>query len=146
MATIDDVKEEWKKDSSIDSTKFEGELIKTPMLHAKYLDHLIYFRAKRAAAVRKLNTMKNAKRRYYRGEFTLAELKERGWDQWQGLKPSTAELNQLYEQDADLIELEERLEYYNTALAAVEYIMRAIASRGYELKTLLDYQKFISGG
>jgi len=146
MPSIEEVKESWKIDSNIDSTKFEGELIRTPMLHAKYLDYLIYFRAKRAATLRKLNTLKNAKRRYFRGEFTLAELKERDWSQWQGLKPSSSELNQLFEQDADLIDIEERLEYYNTALAAVEYIMRAIGSRGYELKTLLDYQKFISGG
>jgi hypothetical protein len=146
MPTIEEVKEEWKKDSSIDNTRFETELIRTPMLHAKYLDYLVYFRAKRAATLRKLNTLKAIKRRYYRGEFTLDELKEHGWGQWQGLKPSMSELNQLFDQDADLIEIEERLEYYNTALAMIEYIMKAIGSRGYEMKTLLDYQKFINGG
>lgn len=145
MPTIEDVKDEWKKDSQIDQTKFEHEIVRTPMLHAKYLEYLIYFRAKRSAVNRKLNMLKNVKRRYYRGELSLSELKEREWDQWQGLKPSMAELNQLFEQDADLNELEERLEYFNTALAAVEYIMRSIGSRGYDLKALLEYQKFING-
>ena len=145
MPTIDDVKDEWKKDSTIDNTKFESELIRTPTLHAKYVEYIVYFRAKRAATVRKLNTLKNIKRRYYRGECTRDELVANGWDQWQGLKPSQSELNQLFEQDADLISIEEKLEYYNTALSVVEYIMKAITSRGYELRTLLDYQKFING-
>lgn len=146
MPNIEEVKEEWKKDSNIDNTKFEKEIIRTPMLHSKYLDYLIFFRAKRASALKNLNSMKNVKRRYYRGEFTLDELRERGWGQWQGLKPSMSELNQLFEQDPELNDLEERLEYYNTSLAAVEYIMKAINARSYEIRTLLDYQKFISGG
>lgn len=146
MPTIDEVKDAWRSDAGIDNTKFESELVRTPMLHAKYLDHLVYFRAKRAQTLKKLNTMKNVKRRYYRGEFTLQDLKERGWDQWQGLKPSNSELNQLFEQDFDLIDIEEKLEYYNTALSMVEYIMKAINTRSYEIRTLLDYQKFISGG
>lgn len=145
MPTLEEVKTEWSKDSTIDNTKFDNEVVRTALLHAKYLDYLIYFRAKRASSLKKLNSMKNVKRRFYRGEMTLQELKERQWDQWQGLKPSISELNLLFEQDNDLNELEEVLEYYNTALAAVEYIMKAIGSRGYELKTLLDYQKFISG-
>lgn len=146
MPTLDEVKDEWKKDSIIDSTKFERELLTVPQLHAKYLDYLIYFRAKRSAAQRKLNMMKNVKRRYYRGEFTLEELKERGWSQWQGLKPSMAELNQLFEQDEDLNDLEEKLEYYNTSMNSLEYIMRAISSRGYEMKTLLEWRRFEAGG
>lgn len=145
MPTLEDVKKEWSVDSSIDNTKFENEVVRTALLHSKYLDYLIYFRAKRASALKTLNNMKNVKRRYYRGELTLNELKERQWDQWQGLKPSISELNLLFDQDNDLNDLEERLEYYNTALAACEYIMKAISSRGYELKTLLDYQKFING-
>ena len=146
MPSIEEVKDEWKVDSSIDQTKFEREVIKTSMLHAKYLEYLIFFRAKRAMANRRLNSMKNVKRRYFRGELTKEELTTNGWSQWQGLKPSMSELNQLYEQDNDLLDLEEKLEYFNTALAAVEYIMRAIHSRGYDLKTLSDWIKFQAGG
>ena len=145
MPSLEEVKNEWKTDSAIDFVKFEKELGRIPLLHSKYLDYLIYFRSKRAVALKKLNIMKNVKRRYYRGEFTLEDLKEYDWDQWQGLKPSMSELNQLFEQDQDLNDLEEKLEYYNTALIAVEYIMKAIQSRGYELKTNLDWQKFING-
>lgn len=146
MATIEEVKDAWKSDAGIDNTKFESELVRTPMLHAKYLDHLVYFRGRRAQVVKRLNTLKNLKRKYYRGECTLQELNDNGWNQWQGLKPSNSELNQLFDQDPDVIEVEERLEYFNTALAMVEYIMKAINTRSYEIRTLLDYQKFISGG
>ena len=146
MPTLEEVKTQWSVDSTIDNTKFENEVVRTALLHSKYLDYLIFFRAKRAAALKKLNLMKNVKRRFYRGEMTLTELKERQWDQWQGLKPSISELNLLFEQDTDLNELEETLEYYNTALAAVEYIMKAIGSRSYEIRTMVDWAKFQAGG
>lgn len=145
MATVEEVKEEWKKDSIINQLKLNDEIVRVPLLHSKYLEYMIEFKAKRSSTNRKLNQLKNLKRRYYRGELGKDELIEHGWDQWQGLKPSMSELNQLFELDSDLNELEERLNYWDTALNSVEYIMRAIQSRGYELRTLFDYHKFMEG-
>jgi hypothetical protein len=140
------MKSEWKVDSIIESTKIQKEITKVPLLHSKYLEYLIYFRAKRAATVKKLNIMKAVKRRYYRGEFTQADLNQYNWNQYQGLKPSSSELNQLFELDTDLNELTELVEYWNTALVAAEYIMKAITARGYELKTYVEYERFVNGG
>ncbi len=145
MATIEDVITEWKNDSPVNQLQVANELVRVPELHSKYLAYFIEFKAKRSAALKKLNHMKNVKRRYYRGEFTKEELQEHGWNQWQGLKPSGAELNQLFEQDTDLNELEQKLEYWNTSLSTIEYIMRSLGSRGYDLKTLVEYIKFMSG-
>lgn len=143
---LQEMRDEWKKDAIVDSTKIARAVTNVPLLHSKYLDYLVMFRAKRASSLKKLNMMKNTKRRFYRGELALDELNKYGWSQWQGLKPSSSELNQLFEQDSDLNELEERLEYWNTAMIASEYIMKSIASRGYELKSLIDYERFINGG
>lgn len=141
-----DLLAEWKEDAKVNRLKILEEISRTPILHSKYLEQLVFFKAKAIAAREKLNAMKNIKRRYYRGEFTKADLDKYEWEQWQGLKPSAAELNQLFEQDPDLNELESKLEYYTTALTSIEYIMRAISSRGYELKTMVDYIKFEAGG
>jgi hypothetical protein len=142
---IETLKEEWKRDSAIDETNLNRELVRIPLLHSKYLEYLMLYRAKKANAIRKLNTMKNVKRRYYRGEFTREDLEEHGWHQWQGLKPSASELNMLFEIDSDLNDLEERVEYWNTALLSAEYIMRLIHSRGYDLKTMVEFTKFQAG-
>ena len=143
---LEELKEEWKRDSVLDKTNILREISRIPILHSKYLESMIEFRAKAAQARRKLNTLKNIKRKYYRGECTQEELKAYEWGQWQGLKPSMAELNQLFELDADLNELEEKLEYWMTALSTIEYIMKAIQSRGWELKTMVEYMKFEAGG
>jgi hypothetical protein len=145
MATIEEVLDEWKKDAVVNQLKVGDEITRVPLLHSKYLGYFIEFRAKRSSALKKLNSIKNVKRRYYRGEFTKADLENHGWEQWQGLKPSSAELNQLFEQDEDLNDLEQRLEYWNTSLNSIEYIMKAINSRGYELRTLFEYMKFQDG-
>lgn len=144
--TLDELKDLWKQDAPVDRTKILQEISRIPLLHSKYLEYMIEFRAKAAAANRKLNALKNLKRRYYRGEMTKEDLIENGWSQWQGLKPSMSELNQLFDHDADINELEERVEYWNTALATIEYIMKAIQSRGWELKTMVEYIKFEAGG
>lgn len=143
---LNELKEEWKKDSIIDRTNILREISRVPLLHSKYLEYMIEFRAKAAIARRKLNALKNIKRKYYRGECTLDDLKEHGWDQWQGLKPSLSELNQLFELDEDLNASEEKVEYWMTALSTIEYIMKAIQSRGWELKTMVEYMKFEAGG
>lgn len=143
---LEELKETWKTDSVVVRTDILREISRIPLLHSKYLEYMIEFRAKASVARRKLNALKNAKRRYYRGECTQEELKENGWSQYQGLKPSMSELNQLFELDEDLNELEEKLEYWMTALSSIEYIMKAIQSRGWELKTMVEYMKFEAGG
>jgi hypothetical protein len=142
---LEDIRDEWKKDSTINHLKIENEILRTALLHAKYLDFFMICRAKKDAALRKLNSMKNTKRRYYKGELTLQELTSFGWDQWQGLKPSMSEMNQLFEQDPELNTLEERLEYWNTCIVSLEYIIRAINSRTYEVKNIIEFRRFEAG-
>lgn len=143
--SIESIIEEWKQDSRIDQTRLNEEYTKTPELHSKYLGYFVLFRAKRTAVQSRINRLKNVKRRYYRGELSQHELKERGWEQWQGLKPSMTELKELYDQDDDLIDLTEKLSYFDTALYQVESILRNINSRGYDLRALLDLRKFEAG-
>lgn len=137
--------EEWKKDSEVDETNIKNELLKTPQLHAKYLTHLITAKAKLAQAQKKYNKMGWIKRKYFRGEFDQEDLKKYGWSQWNGLKPSSSELNQLIEMDSDMNDLQEQIEYYKTAVQALEYIMKQIHARDYSIKTIFDYMKYVSG-
>ena len=142
---IEDIKNEWQKDSVINQYKVSDELVRIPLLHSKYLEFIIEYRSKRAMMVKKINNLKNFKRRYYRGELSFQELKDNDLQQWQHLKPSNTELNSLFEQDFELNELNEKLEYYETGLSVVELIIRSLQTRGYELKTLTDWVKFQAG-
>lgn len=73
------------------------------------------------------------------------ELDSRGWSQWQGLKPSASELNSLLEMDRDMNEYKERLSAAKASVQVTEYIMKQISQRDFTLKSVVDYNKFLSG-
>jgi hypothetical protein len=73
------------------------------------------------------------------------DLDKNGWSQWQGLKPSSSELNQLLEMDRDMNDLQENVANYKAAVSAVEYILKQIQSRDYTLKTVFEYMKYVGG-
>jgi Tfp pilus assembly protein PilO len=145
MVSVEKVLDEWKQDSVMNEAKINLELLKSPMLHAKYLEYFVYFKAKLAAAEKKHNKMMWVKRKYWRGEMELADLQKYGWSQWQGLKPSSSELNQLLEMDTDMNDLAEVVATYKTAVAATEYVMKQIQGRDWALKSLIEYNKYLSG-
>jgi hypothetical protein len=145
MSSLEDVLTEWKRDSVIDESRLNHELLKTPMIHAKYVEYLMFFKAKLAAAEKKYNISGWKKRKYFRGEMDKDDLDKNGWSQWQGLKPSSSELNQLLEMDRDMNDLQENVANYKAAVSAVEYILKQIQSRDYTLKTVFEYMKYVGG-
>jgi hypothetical protein len=137
--------DEWKIDATINETQLSQEITRTPMLHAKYLEIYMYAKAKLISAEKKFNTTKWIKRKYFRGELEKHELVERGWSQWGGLKPSNSELNDLFESDRDLNELDEKVKYYKSFVSGVEFVLKNISQRDWGIKTLLEHQKFMAG-
>ena len=85
------------------------------------------------------------KYRYYRGEMTQAELEEENWSQWQGNKPLKNEMDEFLTVDADLVILQDKVEYFKTVLYQLEQIIRSINSRGWDIKNAIEWQKFTNG-
>lgn len=143
--TLDQVLAEWKVDARVDESNVGKELFRTANLHAKYLEYYVSFKAKLAGEEKRHNKLMWVKRKYWRGELEQKDLTKYGWSQWQGLKPSASELNQLFEMDNDLNDLKEKISAYKTAVSTLEYIMKSLTGRDYTLKTVVEYQKFING-
>jgi hypothetical protein len=143
--TINDVLEHWKVDVVIDESKLSSELIRVPMLHAKYLEYFIFFKQKLANTDAKKNKMGYLRKRYYRGELTQQELIDNDWPQFQGLKMSNTEVQHQFEIDPILINLKRIVEEYKTSVTGLEYILNSIKSRDYSLKAMIEYQKYLSG-
>ena len=141
--TLERVLNEWKEDNKIDPAKLGDEMVRTPLMHSKYLEIYTFFKAKLAAEEKKYNLLRWAKEKYWRGEMSKEELEQRGWSQWQRLKPTAQDLGRMVETDRDLTEVKEKIEYFKTTVATLEYIMKSIQARDYNLKGLFDYQKFV---
>lgn len=145
MPTLEQVIDEWKADAYIDNTKIGDELMRSPNLHSKYLEFYVFFKGKLTITESKFRKLKWQKEKYWRGEMTKEELEEFGWSQWQRLKPTGSDLSRMFDSDRDLTDLEEKVNYFKTAVSTLEYILKQIQGRDYSIKTLYEYQKYVAG-
>lgn len=142
---LSEIQEEWVKDCIIDETNLGREASRTPSLHAKYLTLL----SKNKLQLRKITSQyfntRRLKFKYYRGEMSKDELLAEGWEQYQGSKPLKNEMDEILQTDGLLIELQDKIEYYNTTVYTLEQILRSINSRTWDIKTAVEYQKLSNG-
>lgn len=142
---LSDVQEQWEKDALIDEMNLGKESIRTPVLHSKYITYISKVRLLLRKAESDYWNSRRLKYRYYRGELTQHELDERGWHQFQGNKPLKNEMDEFLQCDRDLIELQDKIEYYKTIIYTLEQIVRSINSRTWDIKSAIEWQKFTNG-
>lgn len=142
---IDDIFEEWKKDSKIDETELSTESLKTPILHAKYLE---WFSKEKLLLTKFENEHKQLiklKTEYYRGRLSKIELEEMGWEQFE-LKLVNKDDYQTYlEGDVDLGASLLKISLQKEKVTTLQDIIRMLHSRPYVIKNAIDYLKFTSG-
>jgi len=142
---LSELQEAWETDSKIDFTNLGKEAVRTPLLHAKYVNWMGSVRLNlRKAESDYLNTRRK-KYRYYRGEMTKDELAQEGWAQYQGNKPLKNEMDEFLTTDPDLITLQDKIEYFKTVLNQLEQIVRSINSRTWDVKNAIEWHKFSAG-
>lgn len=142
---LTDIQEEWVKDSTIDETNLGRESIRVPTLHAKYLTYLSKVKLQLRKAESDYYNTRRLKYRYYRGEMSREELATLEWEQFQGNKPLKNEMDEFLQCDSDLIELQDKVEYFKTVIYTLEQVLRSINSRTWDIKTAVEWTKFTNG-
>lgn len=142
---LDDLKEEWKKDSVIDESNLSGESLRISSLHSKYLSTLIDAKQKLIKREYDVNVLRKKKTRYYRGEMTKDELKENGWDQYQMNKPLKSELNDILSADDDMIKEMIKIAHLKLIIYFLESVLGSLKNRGFEIKNSITWSQYISG-
>lgn len=142
---LEQLQEAWEIDCVIDDNHLDRESVRTPNLHAKYLNFLIGYKLKLAKAKKDYNTLRQLKFRYYRGELSQSELATNGWEQWQGVKPLKNEMEEFLEGDIDLSEALLKQEYLECIINYLESVMNQIKSRDWAIRNSIEWKKFISG-
>ena len=136
---------EWKQDSVLDKSRLDHEAAKVPYLHAKYVEFFAHAKTDTRQTYNKCVKLRNILVRYYKGQLTREELVAYGWPQYQGKSPLKTELNDLIETDPRYIELETELHSKKTIEETLEYIMKSINSRTWDVKNSIEYLKYING-
>ena len=71
--------------------------------------------------------------------------------QWRGVPLLASVMLTIYEMDEflqcdkDLIELQDKIEYYKTTIFTLEQILRSINSRTWDIKSAIEWHKFTNG-
>ena len=142
---INELQDMWEADCVIDDNYLGEQATSSPKLHAKYLRLLVNAKLKHTKMKSDYNILRKNKFRYYRGELSREELTELGWPQWQGVKPLKNEMDEFLTGDSDLNAIEVRIEYMTTMIYFLESVMNAIKARDWEIKTHVDWKKFLAG-
>jgi hypothetical protein len=143
MENLEQVLENWKRDSEIDQTEPGKELIRIPILHHKYLNIL----TKHKIAVKKAHfdylRMRKIKWEYYTGKMSQEELQEYGWEPFQFTLKS--DITTYLEADTDLIKLLEKKVYHEEVVSVIESVMNELKQRTWQLRDFISWEKFIGG-
>ena len=145
MVKLDQILENWKKDSIVDETSPHRELLNIPILHAKYVEILSQHRIASQKAKFDYSKMKKIRREYFLGNLDKETLDEYKWEQFD-LKIGTKG-NIEYYLDADelLIKFLEKKAYYDECILLCESILKELHSRTFQLKEFCTHQRFLSG-
>ena len=143
MENLEQILKLWNEDVEIDQTEPGKELLKIPKLHNKYLTIL----TKHKIATKKANfdylRMRKIKTEYYTGKLSQEELEDYGWEPFQFVLKS--DMGGYLEADPDLIKLLEKKIYHEECVSVIESIMGELKQRTWQLRSFIDYEKFIGG-
>lgn len=142
--TIDEILENWQKDSQIDKTELGDEALNIPKLHHKYYQIFV----KEKMILRKQESdMKQLKLDKY--EFLTQgpneETKEKGWK----LPPKgmilKGDLPMYLDADQDVVNLSLKIGYQQEKLELLDSIIKTIMNRNFIIRNAIDWQKFTMG-
>ena len=143
--TLDEIQNEWEKDSEIDDNYLGEQSTATPKLHAKYVKLLVNAKLKHTKLSADYSILRKNKFRYYRGELSREEITLLGWEQWQGIKPLKNEMDEFLSGDNELNTLKVKIEYLETMIYFLESILGQIKARDWQIKTAVEWKKFLAG-
>ena len=143
---IDTLMEEWSKDAPIDETEPGRELAKISTLHSKYLRILTHHNL----IVKKLqgdyNKLKRIKIEYYAGDLNNPEdLEHYGFEPWVK-KLLKQDIPSYIDSDTDLNNILLKKVVHEEIVNFCSSVLKEVGNRTWQLKSLIDWEKFTSGG
>jgi len=141
---LENIIEAWEKDGPVDTINISNEASQTPKLHNKYFKIYMgegYILRKMKAEYKKLFKLKTE---YYKGELDSTELKQFGW-QPQPLKILRQDMPSYLEADDDIIESSLKIGEQSQKVEYLEAIIKQINNRGFQIKSIIDWERFRTG-
>ena len=141
---IETLKKMVEKDMQIDDVNLDLESLRTPQLHGKYLNLLHEDSLILHKNIIEQKELRRMKWEYYTGKLDQETLDEKGWQPF-GLKILRTDLDIYLESDKDLLRMEAKINYLKEKVKYIESVLQAIGRRGWDIKSAIEWKKFMSG-
>ena len=144
------LREEWAEDSHVDfqfkNKQYSADLAQValdiPFIHNKYLNHYTDISQIKTSLEFEIRRLVRDKREYYGGEADAKVYAEKPF----GGRISTQDKMKVYvESDDDVINLEAKIKYLDQMLYWLDQVMKQISNRGFQVKSAIEWEKFING-
>lgn len=133
----------WEQDSVIPSTEPDKALLAVPKLHAKYLRYLSNYRLKSQALTQELALLRKWKNDWMSGRMTKEELEQRNLTQFPFVLKT--EIKDHVDSDADVSALIRKKAVADEMVAISEAIIKELNARTWQLRSYIEFTKFIGG-
>lgn len=142
---LEEIQSLWEEDSQIDRTELGEESLKISRLHNKYFKIFSNERLSLRKLEMDYKSLYKLKYQYYQGILSDEEYKEHGWEPFQ-LKVLKQDIPVYIEGDADIININLRIGLQSEKVSFVESIIKSLTNRGYQIKNVIEWEKFKVGG
>ena len=145
--TLDELKEEWKKDCEVDDIELDKSSLELPKLHAKYSEYLTVAVVRHKNLQLKYSMLLKDKWLWFNGKMDEETIKEKGWsdDPFDGLKIMKNDMQIFFNADKDLQKLNAQTEYQQIQIDFLKRCMENITWRHQTIKNTIEWRKFMAG-
>lgn len=133
----------WDKDSEVDTTDPGKEIVRIPVLHAKYSRFLSAHSLASKRCSFEYSRMRKLKLEYYSGRMDADDLKKYNWEPFRFVLKS--DIAAYLDADDDLTKILAKKTLHDEAVTACSAIMKELNSRTYQIKAFMDWERFING-
>lgn len=141
---IEEIVDEWTKDTKIDQTDLASESVKIPSLHNKYIKILFNEKLRLRKLEADFKLLKREKFEFY-SQGPSKETEDRGWK----LPPRgmilKSDVPMYLDSDEDIINLSLKIGYSKEKIDLLEEIIKSINNRGYNIRSAIDWHRFTMG-
>jgi len=141
---LEDIQTMWEQDCQIDRTELGEESLKISQLHSKYFKLFSAERLSYKKMEKEFKELARIKFEYYNGILSQEELKSYGWDPF-SLKVLKSDLHIYLDSDRDIADARLKMDLQKEKIDLVENIIKSLNSRGYQIKSAIDWEKFKIG-
>jgi hypothetical protein len=147
---FENLREQWADDSAVDfqfkNKQYSADLgqlaLDIPFQHNKYLNHYTDIQQIKTSLEFQIRKVVREKREYYSGEADAKTYAAKPF----GTSIKTQDKLKVYvESDDDVINLEAKIKYLDQMLYWLDQVMRQISNRGFQIKSAIEWEKFVNG-